>query len=202
MLSVSAGNVMLSNRKFRYIFLLVACTLLLLPGCDPLTRYKVTSTIFDGVPDLPPPAQFCEEYAEKKIAEAQATLAEKDAAKNKLSGSTHFPYEEKRCNDCHDKNKEGGLVQPKNKLCFVCHTDFIQGEFVHGPIATADCLACHEPHSSLNPKLLKTAPEKVCALCHTNKRAATAMHDKFAARKLLCVDCHDPHFGNAQFFLR
>ena len=129
---------MLNNRISTYF--LVASALVLLSGCDPVTRYKVTSTIFDGVPESPPPELICEEYATKKVDEAVSLIA-KNAAKKKAEGSTHSPYEEKKCDDCHDKNKEGGLIQPKNKLCFVCHTDFIQGAFVHGPAATADCLA-------------------------------------------------------------
>ena len=182
------------------MFLLFAAVLFPLSGCDQVTRYKVTSTIFDGVPALPPPEQLCEEYAVKKVAEAQALAL--NIAKKKVTGSSHPPYDDKRCDDCHDKNKEGGLIQPRNKLCFVCHTDFLQGAFIHGPAATADCLACHEPHSSTFTTLLKVAPEKICAKCHTGKGAMSALHDKFAERQLSCVDCHDPHSGNNKFFLR
>jgi predicted CXXCH cytochrome family protein len=188
-------------KRYRYIVLYAVCAVLVLSGCDPITRYKVMSTIFDGVPALPPPEQLCEEYAEKKVAEAKIDLVKKDTQKGP-TGSTHFPYQNKQCDNCHDKSKEGGLIRPKNELCFVCHTDFIKGSYVHGPVAAADCLACHEPHYSNFPKLLKLAPEKVCGRCHREKRIAAAMHDKFAAKQMLCIDCHDPHFGNAQFFLK
>jgi predicted CXXCH cytochrome family protein len=188
-------------KRFRYIGLFAACAVLVLSGCDPITRYKVTSTIFDGVPALPPPEQLCAEYAEKRVAEAKAESAQKETKKGP-AGSAHLPYQEKQCDDCHDKSKEGGLIKPKNELCFVCHTNFIKGTYVHGPVATADCLTCHEPHTSGFPKLLKSPPEKICGTCHSDKRSAAAMHDKFAAQQLTCIDCHDPHFGNAQFFLR
>lgn len=35
--------------------LLILLALLPACGCDPLTRHKALSTIFDGVPSLPPP---------------------------------------------------------------------------------------------------------------------------------------------------
>ena len=188
-------------KRYTCIGLFAVCAVLGLSGCDPITRHKVASTIFDGVPALPPPEQLCEEYAEKRVAAAKEELVQKETKKGP-AGSTHPPYQEKQCDGCHDKTKEGGLIQPKNKLCFVCHTNFIKGAYVHGPVATADCLACHEPHLSNFPKLLKSTPEKICGTCHRERRIAAAMHDKVAAQQLICVDCHDPHFGNAQFFLK
>lgn len=188
-------------KSYIYIGLFAVCAVLILSGCDPNTRYKVISTIFDGVPALPPPEQLCEEYAEKQVAEAKAKLLNKETKKGP-TGSTHLPYQDKQCDDCHDKSQQGGLIRPKNELCFVCHANFVKGTNVHGPVATADCQVCHEPHTSIFPKLLKSPPEKICETCHREKRIAAAMHDKFAAQQLLCVDCHDPHFGNAQFFLK
>jgi predicted CXXCH cytochrome family protein len=190
-------------KRFRYIGLSAFCALMILAGCDPITRYKVTSTIFDGVPALPPPEQICQEFADKKVAEAKDLLLHKDTpGGQRVNGSTHAPYQEKRCDDCHDKTKEGGLIKPKSELCFVCHTNFVKGSMVHGPVATADCLACHEPHYANFPKLLKASPAKVCGTCHREKRVATGLHDKVSAQQMLCIDCHDPHYGNVQFFLK
>lgn len=190
-------------KMFRYIVLFAASlVVLILTGCDPVSRYKITSTIFDGVPALPPPEQLCEEYAEKQVAKTKADLLHQETKKT-AAGSAHLPYQDKKCDDCHDKTKEGGLIQPKNQLCYICHDNFAKGAaYLHGPVAAADCLSCHESHTSNFPKLLKAAPEKVCETCHREKRAAVAMHDKFASQQLLCADCHDPHFGNTQFFLK
>src|SRR6185369_12568316 len=94
--------------------LFLVCAMLLLSGCDPIARHKVVSTIFDGVPSLPPPEQLCEDYAIKKVAEAKAETDRKDTGP---AGSEHPPYKEKRCEDCHDKTREGGLIRPKNELC-------------------------------------------------------------------------------------
>jgi len=188
-------------KSLKHIGLIAIGAVLYLSGCDPIARHKVVSTIFDGVPTLPSPEQLCEDYAEKRITEAKTDLLNKDSKKGP-TGSTHLPYQDKQCDDCHDKSQQGGLIRPKNELCYVCHTGFIKGKYEHGPVATADCLACHEPHLSNFAKLLKTSPEKVCGTCHREKRITDTMHDKFTVRHLLCVDCHDPHYGNAQFYLK
>ena len=187
------------------ILLLSGFLMISLCGCDPVARHKVLTTIFDGVPNPPPPEQVCADYAEKRMAELRDELSGKkaaDLAQKKKQGSEHMPYVEKRCDDCHDKTKESGLVTAKKDLCLYCHTGFIKGTYVHGPVATGDCTACHEPHNAEFPFLLKKNAGEVCALCHLEKRTASVMHSKVAAQKLVCTDCHDPHSANAPFFLK
>lgn len=175
----------------------------MLSGCDPLTRHKTLSVIFDGVPSLPPPEQLCAEYAEKRVMAAREEFAgNKTKEKTSAEASSHEPYTEKLCNDCHDKSKQDGLVRPKNEVCFVCHSDFVKGPRVHGPVAVGDCLACHEPHEAAFPSLLKAGKNQICSKCHREKRLASDMHDKLGAKGLLCTDCHDPHYGKAEFFLK
>ncbi len=179
---------------------------LLLFGCsDQVTNHKILSTIFDGVPSLPPAAQMCDDYYVQRLAAETAgqTLAEAENAA-KENRSYHLPYSEKKCNDCHsnDKNQNDGLIVPKQELCFVCHTDFIHGSNVHGPVAVGDCLACHLPHSSSHRALLIEDPDKICATCHQESRLAAAMHDRFTAKIISCGECHDPHSGDARYFLK
>jgi predicted CXXCH cytochrome family protein len=190
-------------RKRLGVLVWVAFLAFLLGGCDPLTVHKVTSTIFDGVPSLPPPEQYCEAYHEKKAQDdkdkASGVLK---AAEEADKGSSHPPYKEKRCDNCHDKTKESGLIKPKDELCFVCHPKILQGFYAHGPAAVGSCLECHEPHSSANKSLLKVDKGKLCAVCHKESRLAASMHDKVTASGLFCTDCHNPHAGNAKYFLR
>ncbi len=171
-------------------------------GCDPLTAHKITSTIFDGVPSMPPAEQFCSEYHEKKLSDEAEAARKKQLASAKGNESSHPPYAEKRCNDCHDKSKESGLIRPRHQICFVCHPNINNGAMVHGPAATGSCLECHDPHSSKFSSLLKTDKSEICGTCHREKRAAQSMHGKVAAKGVLCTDCHDPHAGNARFFLK
>jgi len=173
-------------------------------ACGPIARHEVFSTIIDGCPSLPSPQQLCEDYAAKAVASQRAEAeGKKNVPGEAVKGSQHLPYIEKRCDDCHDKSKESGfVVDSKKKLCFVCHTDFIKGAFVHGPAAVGDCLACHEPHTSQHPSLLKTGPGDICATCHREKRQAAALHETVAGHNMICTNCHDPHFGNVQYFLK
>lgn len=187
---------------------LVTCVLLsavlMTAGCDPITRHKALSTLFDGVPSLPPPAQLCADYADKRVAELRDELSGKQAGKGDqgASQSLHLPYKEKKCNDCHDKGKKDGLVAPKGQLCFVCHKGFIKADWVHGPVAVGDCLACHVPHNSGFNSLLKSERSALCISCHREKRVAAVMHERVMAQGMACVDCHDPHFGHAAYFLK
>ncbi|MDA3902313.1 MAG: cytochrome c3 family protein [Desulfuromusa sp.] len=173
---------------------------------DPVTNHKILSTIFDGVPSLPPAGEMCNEYYQERVAAEVAgqDMTAGEAASLKNKGSSHKPYAEKKCRDCHsnDKNVNAGLISPKRELCVVCHIDFIKGSNVHGPVAVGDCLACHLPHSSQYPSLLKEDPDSVCAICHQESRLAAAMHDRFVVKTISCGECHDPHAGDARYFLK
>jgi predicted CXXCH cytochrome family protein len=180
--------------------ILVFCCAGLLAGCDAVTLHKVASTIFDGVPSLPPAEQYCQDFHEEKLAEAEMAASTSETAA--VQASKHAPYAEKRCDDCHDKSQTSGLVRPKEKLCFMCHPDILAGANVHGPAAVGDCLACHEPHSSSQPSLLKLEKAQLCSYCHKERRVADAMHQRLTAKGMLCMDCHDPHAGNGSYFLK
>ena len=187
------------------IFTLVFC--FLLTGCvDPVSRHKVLSTIFDGVPSLPPAGEICDTYYHERVAAEVAGREMETVDTNAVQdkGSSHKPFKEKNCSDCHssDKYVNAGLIVSKQELCGVCHQDFIKGHNVHGPVAVGDCLACHLPHSSRYPSLLKVNPEEVCATCHQESRLAAAMHDRFVVKTISCGECHDPHASDARYFLK
>jgi predicted CXXCH cytochrome family protein len=169
-------------------------------GCDPLTVHKVTSTIFDGVPSLPPAEQYCKEYHER------ATKEELEAARKKqlnaAEESSHPPYADKRCNDCHDKGSDSGFVVAADKLCAHCHKGFPTGNYLHGPAAVGACLKCHLPHSSKEPSLLTKPKSELCTVCHAESRIAQKLHATSKTKGLVCTDCHDPHGGADRFFMR
>ena len=174
-----------------------------LGGCSSLTAYKVTSTIFDGVPRMPPADQYCKDYHDQAMLEELTEESKRSQAQRSPQGeSLHPPYAEKRCGDCHDKNKESGFVVEADKLCAHCHTGFPKCEYVHGPVAVGACLKCHVPHSSKNPSLLVKPRSEICNVCHTEPRAAMGLHKIAMSREITCVDCHNPHAGNDRYFLR
>jgi len=182
--------------------------LLLLSACDPVTRHKVLTTIFDGVPSPIPPEKILEDYyQQRRQAElSQAAGADDDAGQTgRRHVSKHRPYVEKKCKECHDFTTKVGLVRPARELCFLCHKDFrrhLRDLYVHGPVAVGDCSACHLPHSSENTFLLKMNRNKICGKCHQEARLAVSMHEQVLTHGMACVDCHDPHFGQARYFLK
>lgn len=181
----------------------------LIAGCtDPLARQNVLTTVFDGVPDLPPVEVLCEEHMGEKYKEFYDALAEAQQRKEGQSEekpgilSSHMPYAEKNCQGCHDFKAANLLIAPANELCFVCHKNFIQGPNVHGPVAVGDCLACHVPHDSKYTSLLQQERSTICTKCHIEKRLAENMHIQVISHNMDCVDCHDPHSGVAHYFLK
>ena len=180
----------------------IAGVVALLCGCDPVTRYKITSTIFDGVPRMPPAEEYCRDYHVKALAEEAEAEKNKQLAQQKARASSHPPYVEKRCNDCHDKETESGFVTPLKDLCFHCHTDFLTGTYSHGPAAAGACLKCHVPHDSPNQSLLVRPKGEICVVCHVEPRLAKGLHDTARTTGIACANCHDPHAANNKYFLK
>ena len=184
-------------------------------GCDPVARHEVYTTLFDGVPPLPSLDRLCREKADEVCTprldeycpdyEKRLIAAREEAAKKEgrvVKRSSHPPYAQKKCRDCHDFTTGVGFVAPEKQLCFVCHKNFIRGTHVHGPVAVGDCLACHLPHDSQYTSLLQQERTAICAKCHQEKRVAESMHKQVIDHNMACVDCHDPHSSNARYFLR
>jgi len=191
---------------------LILC-LFLGSGClkiDPLAKHKILTSIFDGVPDLPPVEELCRDnveelfntYYEQRIAAADKGGSEEVSDKTRIEGSSHRPWKEQNCQGCHNFQAENKLKLPTREICYLCHKNLIQGRNVHGPVAVGACLACHDPHSSEHPSLLRKSLETICFKCHKEKRLAATMHDKIVSNGMLCVDCHDPHSGNMHYFLK
>ena len=192
----------MANKAF-YTAIFIAISLFLLVGCDPVSRHKFTTALLDGYPRMPSADEYFSYYSDLRAEEHEVAKAEAetgDEGDNK-SRSVHLPYDEKSCNDCHDKRKTIGLIVPKRQLCGTCHEDFVQGRVVHGPVAIGACLACHLPHSSEYPALLKSSVKDICNSCHTENRLAEQMHETVSSRDINCVDCHDPHFSNSRYLL-
>ncbi|NTW88080.1 MAG: cytochrome C [Desulfobulbaceae bacterium] len=187
----------------RYKYILVIGVGILIGGCNSLTVHKVTSTVFDGVPSMPSPEQYCYDYHQKALQD-EREAAKKLEAQALQAGdrSVHPPYAEKRCNDCHNKESDSGFVTEKEALCAVCHKNFLEGSNVHGPAAVGSCLECHLPHNAPNPSLLKKVNGELCATCHREQRQAESLHKAVAEKSISCVKCHNPHAGNNPFFLK
>ncbi len=86
----------------------------------------------------------------------------------------HHPVPEGRmtCSDCHDPHKGsilaggGTSLLSENEMCLRCHPAQ-QGPFVFEHEAVREgCTTCHNPHGSVNPKLLVNRNSNLCLKCH------------------------------------
>jgi len=115
-----------------------------------------------------------------------------------------------KCTDCH--NQHGGYLTKQLRstavqeaICGKCHVEKA-GPFVfeHAPLKTEGCTACHVPHGSANPRLLKRSQVNLlCLECHTATagsriRATPGFHNQnleFQACTLCHVAIHGSNFS-------
>ena len=116
------------------------------------------------------------------------------------------------CSNCH--NPHGGFLthqlrstNAQDQLCFNCHTDKAGPfAFEHAPVKTEGCVACHAPHGSSNPRLLRRSQVNLlCLECHTFTvdsvaPAIPSFHNQ-AQKYQACTMCHTSiHGSNSDHF--
>lgn len=76
------------------------------------------------------------------------------------------------CGDCHDPHKgnavKGGALNlaTANETCTTCHTQQA-GPYIFKHNAMLEgCTACHNPHGSVNAKMLVARDDNLCLRCH------------------------------------
>jgi predicted CXXCH cytochrome family protein len=184
-------------------------------ACSVAENYELLSFFFDGVPK-----PKLEEKSVKKTGRLDfigpPTLAEflKENSLRSTRFFIHEPYREKKCNQCHQSRiGKGGagldssmrglpvLSAPMDKLCFKCHR-LAPRRYSHAPAVSGACEVCHDAHNSANPFLLLEAQAKdLCGKCHEGETFPTEeKHREFKGQT--CIQCHDPHAEDSEFFLR
>ena len=120
-----------------------------------------------------------------------------------------------KCTDCH--NQHGGFLTKQlrstasqDAVCFKCHVDKT-GPFVyeHAVVKTEGCVACHLPHGSSNPRLLRRSNiNLLCLECHTLTvdsavPALPSFHNQ-AVKYQACTLCHTQIHGSnfSEIFFR
>lgn len=153
------------------------------------TRYRILTLFFDGVP---PPYQ----------APAPGTAVEAAVEVAAPQPSAHPPFKQRRCELCHNRQMSNALIVEKHKLCGICHTaDMFDGPFKHGPVASSQCYACHDPHQSKFPNLLFDLGSTVCAKCHTEETVqGMDLHRSEQGEE--CLNCHRPHVAEKRYLLK
>ncbi len=106
------------------------------------------------------------------------------------------------CTTCHSSHTPGSaehllkVAQPQ--LCYSCHTD-VKASFsqpFHHKVneGVLQCTDCHNPHGTLQDKLLKTNADQnaVCSKCHVEK-TGPFIHEHPPIKTEGCIACHTPH---------
>jgi len=139
-----------------------------------------------------------------KVGEPQLCLGCHSEVKPQFNGPFHHKVLEgaMKCSDCH--NPHGGFELKQTRLatgadaaCIKCHADK-QGPFTyeHAPLKTDGCIACHTPHGSSNPRLLKfNAVAQLCLTCHSVDHGVGAVEPQgpqhnLNAQYANCTACH------------
>jgi predicted CXXCH cytochrome family protein len=114
-----------------------------------------------------------------------------------------------KCSDCHNahggfESKQTNRAVGNEAACVRCHTDK-QGPFVfeHAPSKVEGCSACHTPHGSANPRLLKRHQvRQLCIECHSGVTAQLSdgptggPHDQKTLLQRNCTACHTMIHGS------
>jgi predicted CXXCH cytochrome family protein len=108
------------------------------------------------------------------------------------------------CVDCHDVHEgsaikgSGASMESVNESCAKCHTAQ-KGPFVFEHVAAKDgCVSCHNPHGSVNAKMLVARDNNLCLSCHLTAPPADA-----AAAGQISTSSHEAvHGSNANNHLR
>ena len=114
------------------------------------------------------------------------------------------------CTDCHNPHRGdtimGGGTQlaSMNETCLKCHSAQ-RGPFVFEHEALREgCVTCHNPHGSVNEKMLKARNQALCLQCHFQQQTTSGQlliggidHRPFVARGTCwTAGCHEAIHGS------
>ena len=110
----------------------------------------------------------------------------------------HVPASEgENCITCHEVLTAGEhrfkLTSEVETLCFNCHDDVVNKQYKHVPVKNGECIMCHDPHQSDNPKQLLAPPtSELCFMCHdADNFKGTTPHRPVTEGE--CLECHHQH---------
>ncbi len=121
-----------------------------------------------------------------------------------VRGRLHDPLHQGRCTVCHGGGDDRSiLVEDPGARCRMCHA---LGSAApggpprpHPPVADGDCTACHDPHLSVLPALLRGDQSGMCGRCHGEVLPGDGRRRHPPAA--VCTACHAAHGGGGPAFL-
>lgn len=114
------------------------------------------------------------------------------------------------CTDCHDPHKGDAIIgggtklQTMNDTCLKCH-EAQRGPHVFEHEALRDnCTTCHNPHGTVNEKMLKSRNQTLCLQCHYQQQTTAGQlliggrdHAAFVQRGTCwTAGCHEAVHGS------
>jgi predicted CXXCH cytochrome family protein len=187
------------KRDNKILILVIAPILFIVGSCSPRVSNNFLAFFFDGVTGRDTIKTSLVSGDSSKISNPGAFRS--DPLAENSSFSVHYPYKEKDCSSCHDPNNKIELILKQPDLCYSCHDDFSKTyKYVHGPVVSGYCTACHNPHMAKEKKLLIRSGQQLCLFCHESKAVLKNSEHKDIA-DTECTLCHNPHGGENIFIL-
>ena len=85
------------------------------------------------------------------------------------------------CVQCHDPHGRdifkpaGGLAMSRlNESCAQCHRQQTRPFVFEHPALREGCVVCHNPHGSINRKMLTQSDPNLCLRCHAQRPGSAA----------------------------
>jgi len=174
-------------------------------ACAETDRHRVLTFFFEGVPT--PGQEQAADQVEGPVEPETLTLAERLALANRrreFITYMHEPFAKHECVECHNMYDGGKVKKLAGGLCISCHEELLKEKVhVHGPVAVGACLQCHHHHQSKLEFLLLDEPETLCLGCHLQSSLEDdEYHDQIGVSPDGCLECHDPHGGDNNLFLK
>ncbi|PLX86904.1 MAG: cytochrome C [Desulfuromonas sp.] len=144
------------------------------------------------------------------FAQAESCLTAECHADFTAINEPHFPGWEDECTSCHDPATETHpatetqdfiLIADGAELCSQCHDMSFDQSQIHAPVASGECLICHQPHGRTAETTLKgDGLKNLCLMCHDGfDPELEYVHGPVAVGA--CTVCHDPHQSDQPFRL-
>ena len=166
-------------------------------GCSIEQSHKSLTFFFDGVDQV---NVFNDYLSKDSLSKDAIAKREQLLLKNRPDLVVHLPYKEKKCEKCHTPDKH--LRLPLPGLCYQCHKNFNEtNRYVHGPVASGNCLKCHNQHTAKYAKLLIRQGQQVCLYCHNSSLIFRSKFHK-DIEDAECTLCHNPHGGNNRYMVK
>ena len=101
------------------------------------------------------------------------------------------------CLKCHK-------IDRSQSDCLKCHKEVAASEYLHGPLGSGECIACHDPESVPSKFTARFGGEgELCFGCHQESK------NKYSNNRFLhgpvgvnqCTVCHNPHSSSFKYQL-